>query len=68
MRLHYMDCSTPTASLEAALAHARQHPQLAFVMYSCSYGREIKTSVDQEYMDWLAGQAAAAAAKWAPST
>lgn len=68
LRLHYMDCSTPTATLEAALAHARRHPQQAFVMYSSSYAREIKVSVDQEYLDWLEGRAAASAAKWAPST
>lgn len=54
LRLHWRDCGQPAATLAAALAHADAHPQLAFVMYSSSYGRETKTGVDQEYLDWLA--------------
>jgi hypothetical protein len=54
LRLHYRDAEDSQAAgrvLAAALQLCRQHPSIAFVMYSTSYNRPVKWHVDAEYLE-----------------
>lgn len=51
VRIHWRDAAQPAAVLAAAMRACEQQPAAAFVMYSNSYSRTTKVTVDVEHWE-----------------
>lgn len=51
LRIHWRDESAAAAALAAAIRKCEEQPAAAFVMYSSSYKRPIKSTVDEEHWE-----------------
>lgn len=71
VRIHYRDAERAAELLAAAIQRCEQSPDAFFVMYSSSYKRPIKLTVDADHMEEVGkrlGAATAAAACCAQAT
>lgn len=51
LRIHWRDAANPAATLAAAMQECINHPAATFVMYSSSYKRPTKRTIDVEHWE-----------------